>query len=300
MTTFPVDDRGIISRAAAISAGHTDEQLAAAARSGHLRRLRAGIWVARAGLDHEEAHRLRILTSTGPQVVVSHQSAAILHGIEMLKADLRRVHVTNGSVAGGRVTATRHIHAGLIDQSDVVNVDGVWVTSPERTAVDVACGGDFDRALVVFDSALRVGADRESITDMLRGRRRQGIGVARRAFPYADGDSASVGESWSRAQMIAAGIMLPRLQDDRVIRGRRIITDFDWDRKLVGEFDGRVKYGRLVPDGQTTADVVLDEKDREDILRWSGSMVVRWIWGNLERREVVGLVTPWLYRLGLT
>ena len=99
--------------------------------------------------------------------------------------------------------------------------------------------------------------------------------------------------------MITAGLPVARLQDERRIRGRRIVTDFDWDRGLVGEFDGHVKYGRLLKPGQTIVDVIEDEKAREDLLRWDGSMVVRWIWRDLERRQVAGIVEPWLGRLGL-
>ncbi len=31
-----------------------------------------------------------------------------------------------------------------------------------------------------------------------------------------------------------------------------------------------------------------------------GIMVVRWTWAELEREELVGLLRPWLMKLGLT
>jgi hypothetical protein len=54
-------------------------------------------------------------------------------------------------------------------------------------------------------------------------------------------------------------------------------VDFLWrDQRLVGEFDGKVKYGRLLKPGQSVSDVVYDEKVREDRIRDEDLGVVRW------------------------
>ena len=42
-----------------------------------------------------------------------------------------------------------------------------------------------------------------------------------------------------------------------------------------------MKYGRLLKPGQTIADVVFEEKRREDALRDLGWQVVRWLWEDL-------------------
>lgn len=68
--------------------------------------------------------------------------------------------------------------------------------------------------------------------------------------------------------------------------GRRIgRVDFHFDGVVLGEFDGRVKYGRLVKPGQTPGDVVFDEKLRKGALRDLGFQVVRWTWDDLENPE---------------
>ena len=51
---------------------------------------------------------------------------------------------------------------------------------------------------------------------------------------------------------------------------------------VTGEFDGRVKYGRLLKPGQSPGDAVFAEKQREDALRDLGFQVVRWTWDDLE------------------
>jgi hypothetical protein len=59
-------------------------------------------------------------------------------------------------------------------------------------------------------------------------------------------------------------------------------TDFCWEvHRTLGEFDGRIKYGRLLRPGQDASDVVFDEKRREDALRDLGWQVVRWTWDDL-------------------
>jgi hypothetical protein len=76
----------------------------------------------------------------------------------------------------------------------------------------------------------------------------------------ADERSESVGESRSRAAIALAGLPEPVLQWE--VAGFR--TDFGWpDHCVVGEFDGEIKYGRLLRPGQQPGDVVFAEKRRK-------------------------------------
>ena len=61
--------------------------------------------------------------------------------------------------------------------------------------------------------------------------------------------------------------------------------DFHWkEQQAIGEFDGKIKYGRLLKPGQRPEHVIFEEKLREDALRDLGSQVVRWQWRDLYRR----------------
>ncbi len=66
------------------------------------------------------------------------------------------------------------------------------------------------------------------------------------------------------------------------------ITDFAWPRyRLLGEFDGKIKYGRLLKPGQSPGEVVTDEKNREDRLREvTGWSMIRFTWSDLHVRAV--------------
>ncbi len=307
---IPPDRHGILRRATALRHGLTDDHLAAGVAAGELIHLGYGAYVPALALPPgptrgDVRYRYRCVAfgtaDLGKRApVLSHQSAAALHGLPLLKADLGSVHLLSCSPSGGHKRHRRHIHTGIVDPGSVVLIDGVHVTSLVRTAIDLACGGDFARALTVLDGALRRGATREELRGELDSRRRTGISIARRALIHADGASESVGESWSRAQFIAADLPTPNLQTRYRGRTRHARVDFEWSSRLVGEFDGRVKYGRVyLRDGETPADLVEREKEREDELRERGLMVVRWIWRELERGVVVPKVLRWLKHYGL-
>ena len=94
----------------------------------------------------------------------------------------------------------------------------------------------------------------------------------------------SVGESRSRVAMARLGVAAPVLQwavigPGGVVLGR---ADFGWpEHGVAGEFDGFVKYGRLLRPGEVPADVVFAEKRREDAMRAVLRGVVRWTWDEL-------------------
>ncbi|MDZ7911442.1 MAG: hypothetical protein U5O16_06340 [Rhodococcus sp. (in: high G+C Gram-positive bacteria)] len=76
-----------------------------------------------------------------------------------------------------------------------------------------------------------------------------------------------------------------QIHDARGLVGR---VDFLWrEQRTVGEFDGRIKYGRLVPAGRSAEDVRWKEKLREDRLRDAGWQVARWTWSDLSTPSLV-------------
>lgn len=314
---FPIDDRGLISRAALLAAGFSNIQIQRAIKDGSLIRVWRGVY-APAGPaprnnpdETTRLHRLRVLASqpkststvdTGA-AAVSHQSAALIWSLPLLRPNLRKVHVTSGTRTGGRIDNNRHIHTGLLTDSEVTVHDGVRVTTLERTAVDVACtSADFAQALAALDSALHLGGDRRLLDELLTARgKRQGARVARAAFQYAHPEVDNPGESWGRAQIIEAGLPVPDVQvkvfDDS---GDLIGTcDVGWDDSLVGEFDGFDKYQRYLRPGENPMTTLAREKRREDAIRATGRDVVRWVWDDLVARRLPDMVAPRLRRLGI-
>lgn len=153
----------------------------------------------------------------------------------------------------------------------------------------------FDDAVVVLDQVLSgrgsAGATRTR-EELQRICGRLPSKAARRrmseAIALADPRSESVGESWSRALIHRLGFEAPELQH-RIPGPQSDIarTDFFWPgARLVGEFDGLVKYLRSQDlSGTDPARVVVEEKRREDRIRAEGYGVVRWVWDDLRRPE---------------
>jgi hypothetical protein len=101
---------------------------------------------------------------------------------------------------------------------------------------------------------------------------------------FSDGRSGSVGESRSRVVLADLGLTPSALQYEITTPSGEFVarTDFAWEEeRIVGEFDGRIKYGRLLRPGQDPGDAVFEEKRREDAIRDVGWEVVRWTWGDL-------------------
>ena len=100
---------------------------------------------------------------------------------------------------------------------------------------------------------------------------------------FADAGGESVGESRSRVLLERARLPRPVLQWEIPTPRRIGRCDFGWPvLRTVGEFDGRIKYGRLLRPGQEPGDVVFAEKRREDAIRDTGFRVVRWVWAELD------------------
>jgi len=105
---------------------------------------------------------------------------------------------------------------------------------------------------------------------------------------HADGRAANPGESWSRVELIRHGVPPDDLQvalhDQDGLIG---YGDFGWDG-VIGEFDGKVKYGVAAgTDPERAGGVLWAEKIREDRIRALGLEVVRWTFADLGRPGLV-------------
>lgn len=288
----------IIRRGEALRRGATDHELQRQCRTGGWTRLRPGAYATDAELamlDAVARHRLlaeATLRAAAPDAVLSHQSAAAVHGLDMWNTPLQVVHLTRIRSGGGRRTTRRHVHSSVLGRHEITEVDGLRVTTVARTLLDLARTLGFEQALVAGDHALHkeavTSAELESAVTAMpehAGRRR-----VRRVFDLLDGRSESVGESRSRALFIARHLPIPEPQpniySDKGLHLGRVDLLLE-EHHVIGEFDGRIKYGRMVPAGQMSEDVLWNEKVREDRLRDAGWQVVRWVWDELAAPSVV-------------
>jgi hypothetical protein len=280
--------------------------------SGQAVRLRRGVAVDATGWDEISDRdryffRMRAVAATRrSQPVYSHQSAAVIwglpvigrwpHDVHLMAAGSRGVHSKNGVVW----------HHDRLADDEVVEIDGMLVTSLLRTLIDLARTTPFLSAITTLDYATRPrlvlpngtlapGIGREMLLERLAAcGPLRGARAARIAILFSDNRSGSAGESLSRGQIHLCGFPAPELQVSFVHEdGQEDIADFRWRQKqenrtlrLIGEFDGKVKYTRdEFMSGCTIEEVVWAEKLREDRLRSTEHGVARWIWAVALRRE---------------
>jgi hypothetical protein len=122
---------GLAFRPDLLAAGVTDDELRTLCRHRQLATLRPGAYVPAldARLDDPVArHALAAraaLPKVAPDAVLSHVSAAVLHGLTLWNVPLHRVHVTRPRATGGRRTRLLHVHAAAIDPDEITIMDGV-------------------------------------------------------------------------------------------------------------------------------------------------------------------------------
>jgi hypothetical protein len=173
------------------------------------------------------------------QGVVAGASAAAMHGSKWVE-DTTTVELIHGN---------RHRLPGLfargdrIEDDEITIIDGVPVTTPARTVLDLACWYPMTSAVAAIDSLARATefktADVELLAQRYPGRR--GIARARLAITLFDAAAQSPKETWLRLVLINAG--LPRPQTQIPVRdetGNAIaFLDMGWeDARVAVEYDG--------------------------------------------------------------
>ena len=266
--------------------GLTMHHLLNACRAGEWERVRRGAYV-RGVVPDERAQHLLLIAATMPLVgdgsVVSHASAAVLHGFPVPRSLLDRVWITREGGGHGRHGPVVHLRRCRLDSEDVTFVGGVPVTSPARTAIDLARAAKLEWGVIACDAALAIGVERTDLLGVIeRMRGWPGVRRADRAARFADPGAQSPLESVSRLQISRLRYPVPVVQFP-VLRGGVLVatSDFGWeDSGLVGECDGKVKYGVLLEAGETAADAVMREKRREERIRGAGYWISRWDWAD--------------------
>lgn len=246
-------------------------------------------------LDFEQRHlaRMRGIHLIYPGTVFSHLSAAVAWGIPVVGGDLTLPHSVVGVASGGRsITGLRRYAVGV--PRDVRQVGGLSVTSPATTVLQIAAGFEPEVAVPALDAALRdarYGIAREWLLEAaLTIPSSSGSHRCRWSIEFADPLSGSAGESLSRVGIHRLGLPRPILQQRFVDAFGLIgVVDFWWpEADVIGEFDGLGKYLREeFAAGRSPAEVVLDEKKRENRLRATGPRVARWGWETARSRSAL-------------
>lgn len=285
-------NHGIFSRAEALDCGESDFSLGEARRAGLIVRLRRGMYAPAdvfAACDESGQHLLHAraaLAAQRGQVALTGTSAAALHGLTLYGHDLTAVHILRLDGGSSRRVAKTNHHIVTHDLApDLIERDGLIAVSPARAVWEIACRSSLEAGVVTADSALHLDESlAEAVADLQpRFAHYPGSRRGRVVMKLADGRSESAGESVTRVQFHRYGIPMPRPQYRVVDRHGVLVgvADFGWDEyRHLAEFDGKVKYEKLLRPGERASDCVFREKRREDQMRSAGTGrgMSRFVW----------------------
>ena len=296
---FLCEHDGFFTRAMARELGYDDKAVSQMVRGKVWHRFRRGyysftdIWMSSSEVEQHLVRARAVLHSLGDAAALSHVSGVVARGVETWGIDLSRVHVTRLDGGAGRVEGDVVHHVGMCTPGDVVELEGLRMLPLTRCAIECASTASSAAALVVFNSMLHLGPATpddlyRQFDAMSSWPRVRHLHVPVR---LADPRVESVGESRGLWTFWELGIPKPEIQFEvrdggGVLRGT---CDWGWpDEGMLGEFDGKSKYGRLLRPGQDPGEVVFAEKRREDEIReLTGYRMLRLIWGDYQRPRLI-------------
>ncbi|GAB3865025.1 hypothetical protein GCM10028801_34980 [Nocardioides maradonensis] len=287
----------VLLRRELLAAGHSDRSLARDLQRGVLARPRRGAYVDGPrwnAMTSEQRYAVRChaaYRNASTDVVLSHTSALPFLGAPLWGLSLSEIHLTRTDGRTGRREAGVRQHRGAIGEADVIRENGLLVMAPARATLEVVTVGSVEAAVVVANHFLHANAfslgglaarfddPMDHWPNSLRTRV-----VMRLLNPRIE----SVGESRLFYFFWNQRLPLPEPQFEVVVDGV-VIARLDFalpDFGIWFEFDGRIKYVKLKRDGESTTDVVVREKQREErIAELTGWRCVRVTWKDLAEPE---------------
>jgi hypothetical protein len=166
-------------------------------------------------------------------------SASALHGARWIDPSRPAEIIDTNRREAARV----RVWEERIEADEIAVVDQMRVTTPARTALDLARRNPARIAIAAVDALVQATelkmADVELLVDRYRGR--HGMKAARAALELVDGGAQSPKETWLRLLLIRAGF--PRPQTQIAVRNEwdwvEAYLDMGWeDIKVAVEYDG--------------------------------------------------------------
>lgn len=270
--------RGLVRRRQVLAAGVSEDEIARLVQSREWVVVRRGVYATALLWESLDEHQGQPLLETWAASlnmrqphVLSHESAALAHGMQILRARPQLVHVTRFGVQGCRKRHGVCHHRAPFESHQIVDVQGVPTFDKARTAVDIARShgqrAGLRHGLVACDSAMRAGVTRAELESALAPMKSwPGITVARRAVSLAIPEADSAAESLGRLLALSLGLGEVHAQFGLTDGRRTAWADLRIGRHLI-EIDGKQKYVRAEAGGladRDPTDVLFDEKVRQD------------------------------------
>ena len=211
-----------------------------------VRRVLHGVYVDSRLPDSLEIRARAAALVVSPHAVLCDRSAAWLLGVDVLAYREHEVipRLELFVLRGHRRIERPEVRGGQRDlaPNDVMDMFGVRVTTPLRTALDLGCRLPRYQAIAALDGLMRKYAftPRELDRELRRYRRRRGVVQLRQLIPAADPRAESPRESWTRLAIHDSRLPAPEPQHWVVEHGIEVFRlDLAYPKsKIAIEYDG--------------------------------------------------------------
>ncbi len=208
-------------------------------------------WAAQA-MD-EDVKLAALLTTLPEGAALAGAVAARRWGLDVPRPAKPDVIIPPGAGVSGRVEG--RVRRVKLAAGDVVDRDGLPVTSPLRTCLDLACHFPLVEAVVAVDQALHAGlVQLAALTGYVaRHHKIPGLNQARLVLELAEAKAESPMESRLRLLLVRAGLPRPEAQVSLTnTRGAFLgrVDLFYRDASLAIEYDGENHRDRITADNQ--------------------------------------------------
>lgn len=278
---YAASNSGVVSRPEALALGVSSSSLHRWVNEGRMVKVGSGIYVLPGVLTSERSLLRAATAALG--AVVSHESAARLHGLDGL--DPKRVTVAVPVRRSNRFAGVIVHQSTDLGESETDQYDGLTVTDVSRTITDLAAVLPKRRLAMLVDQAARMRlATYEEIAERLAATARRGkpgVVKLRAVLAVRLGGkfvSDSTLETMALELIDDAGVPLPTTQYRppwlRKVNGR---VDLAYvDEKVIVECDSMRWHG-------TPESFQLD-RQRDNLAQLAGWIVLRFTWEDITKR----------------
>lgn len=274
MHSYTAHQLGLVTRAQLVISGFTRQQVHQAVRAGRLIPFHPGVWRI-PGLPRSwDQQLLAAVLAAGAEAAASHRSALALHAVPPARrSPPTPIEVSIPSHCRALITGAT-VHRVVLPPEHVTNVDGIPVTTYERTLIDSAARlgpRQLSEALDIGLASGRVGTESlRSMIDLLSaapGRRRAGLRLLLDRLPPGADTTESVKEIRVLEVLHRAGVRRPVTQHPVTVDGKDFFLDFAYPELRIG-----IEY--LGWDGHRSRAAFEADQDRDRLLTLDGWTIV--------------------------
>ena len=264
---------GVLSVSELLACGLSHSGVQRRVERGWLHRLHPGVYAVGHSAVSPEGRFLAAVKASGPSALLSHFSAAELQ--DFIDAADRPPHVTVPAPRRRRPPGIRVHRTAVLLPQDVIRVQGIPVTTPARTIVDLAgylTEKGLRRLVRRAQGERRVNV--QQIVDTLdRLGSRRGSGRLRKSLATGPAPTRSELENIVLDLILRGGFEHPDVNKPLMLGGRRVIPDFRWPvQRLVVEADGAAWHDNALARAE--------DAERQALLEAHGERVVRVTWNQ--------------------